>query len=160
MDPMRWTLLVLAIATSGCSFFLVDGPSQKVEVIHEDFSCTRSPVVPIIDAAGGVALASAAVGGVVLEQTSSDGSPKNFSLYYAAPLVVGSIVYFIAASRGNTRVEWCGDMKERIATGERPAPEVPLKTLDADRSIDGSIKKPVKQPSLQENDEEDPNKKK
>src|SRR5262245_58124884 len=100
MGPMRGTLLVLAIAASGCSFFLVDGPSQRVEVIHNDLECTKSPVVPILDAAGGVALASVAVGGVVLEQTSSDGSPKNFSLYYAAPLVVGSIVYFIAASRG------------------------------------------------------------
>jgi hypothetical protein len=157
---MRWTPFALAIAVSGCSFVLVEGPTQRVEVIHGDVDCTRSPVVPILDAAGGVALASAAVGGVIHEQTSSDGSPKNFSLYYAAPLVVGSIVYFIAASRGNNRVEWCGDLKERLATGEHPAPEVPLKTLDEEKTINGSPVKPAKRPASQANDEEDPNKKK
>jgi len=157
---MRWASLLLAVSATGCSFFLVKGPSQRVDVIGEgaDRKCTETSIVPVVDVAGGLAAAAAAVGGVILEQTSDDGEPENFGKYYAGPLVVASIVYFVAASRGNSRTTWCSDMKDRIKAGEGVRPNLPPPPTSID---DLTNDKPPKEPQVeQEGDKEDPNKKK
>jgi len=160
---MRWIALGLAITATGCSFFLVKGPAQRVDVIGQgaDTNCTEAPIIPLVDAVGGLALGGAAVGGVILEATGSDSAPDNFGKYYAAPLVIGSIVYFVAASRGNTRVEWCVDMKDRIKNGETPR-SAPVDTNQKDiYEVPGQKEKPVEKPPAQQQDDvEDPNKKK
>ena len=161
---MRWGAVLIAIAATGCSFFLVKGPAQRVDVIGPgaDTGCTETPVVPVVDAIGGLALGGAAVGGVILEATNSDSAPANFGKYYAAPLVIGSIVYFVAASMGNSRVTWCVDMKERIKNGETPR-SAPVDTNQKDiYEVPGQKEKAPEKPppAEQQDDREDPNKNK
>jgi hypothetical protein len=161
---MRWIALGLAIAATGCSFFLVKGPAQRVDVIGQgaDSNCTEAPIIPLVDAVGGLALGGAAVGGVILEATGSDSAPDNFGKYYAAPLVIGSIVYFVAASKGNSRVTWCVDMKERIKNGETPR-SAPVDTNQKDiYQVPGQKEKAPEKPppAEQQEDVEDPNRKK
>jgi hypothetical protein len=160
---MRWGALLIAIAATGCSFFLVKGPRQRVDVIGTgaDTGCTEAPIIPIVDAVGGLALGGAAVGGVILEATGSDSAPDNFGKYYAAPLVIGSIVYFVAASMGNSRVTWCVDMKERIKNGEAPSHVSTDNGKDIYQVPGQKEKAPEKPPPAdQQEDVEDPNKKK
>jgi len=157
---MRWTAFLLVLAATGCSFFLVKGPAQRVDVVGPGYDkCTESPVVPVVDVIGGLALASAAVGGVILEQADDEFEPKNFGKYYAGPLVVGAIVYFVAASRGNNRITWCSDLKERVKNGEGPRVQPigePTKDIYDDPK---NPKKPDKPPpATQADDKEDPNK--
>jgi hypothetical protein len=137
------SVALLALFGTGCSFFAVRGPAQRIEVLPSDgrpIKCTESGLVPILDTVGGVAAVVAAGTGVLLEQTSEDGEPENFTLYYAGPLVVGAIVYFVSATRGNTRVTWCTDANDRIRKpDERVIP------------INSDPKKPT-----QEIDQEDP----
>ena len=162
---MRWTVLLLAVAATGCSFFLVKGPAQRVDVIGPGYDkCTESPVVPVVDVVGGLALASAAVGGVILEQADDEFEPKNFGKYYAGPLVVGAIVYFVAASRGNNRITWCSDVKERARNGEGPRGQPvqePAQQVDWEpdpNNPNKEKKKPDKPPpATQQQDTEDPN---
>lgn len=161
---MRWGALLLAVSATGCSFFLVKGPRQRVDVIGQgaDRKCTETPVVPVVDAVGGLALGGAAVGGVILEAAGSDSAPDNFGKYYAAPLVIGSIVYFVAASMGNSRVTWCVDMKERIKNGETPR-SAPVDTNQKDiYEVPGQKEKAPEKPppAEQQDDVEDPNRNK
>lgn len=122
-------LVLAALAATGCSFFLVKGPAERIDVLPADrarVDCTESAVVPTVDTvAGMVAITSAGVG-ILLEQTSDDGEPENFTKYYAGPLVAVAIAYFISASRGNTRVTWCSDVNERLrAPDQRVIPVNP-----------------------------------
>jgi hypothetical protein len=137
------SIALLALLATGCSFFAVHGPAQRVEVLPSDgqpLKCTESGLVPVIDTAGGVAAVSIATAGVILEQTSDDGKPENFTKYYAGPLVLAAIAYFVSATHGNTRVTWCTDANERLrSSGERVIP------------VNPDPKKPA-----QENDRENP----
>jgi hypothetical protein len=123
------SIALFALLGTGCSFFLVHGPTQRIEVLPSDTShvdCTESSLMPVLDTAGGVAAMSAAGVGILVEQTSDDGKPENFTKYYAGPLAVVAVAYFIAASRGNTRVTWCSDANERLRKpGERVTPVNP-----------------------------------
>jgi len=74
--------------------------------------CNDSGVLPAIDAIGGAAAISVMGGGIILEQTSEDGEPEHFTLYYAAPLLALAIVYFSSASFGNNRITRCSELKE------------------------------------------------
>jgi hypothetical protein len=108
------TLLLLG----GCSFVGVRGPSDRVGALPDDpakLRCTESPLLPSLDAAGGALAFAVAGAGVILEQASDNNEPENFTKYYAGPLVAAGILYFIAASFGNTRITWCTDAKERMA---------------------------------------------
>jgi len=68
---------------------------------------------------GGAAALAVAGGGFIVEQTSSTGDLHNFTKYYAGPLVVASIIYFIASGYGTNRVEACREAKgQGIATDE------------------------------------------
>jgi hypothetical protein len=120
------SIALLALLGTGCSFFAVRGPSQRVEVLPSDgksLKCTESGLFPLLDAAGGVAAVSSAAAGVLLEQTSDDGEPENFTKYYAGPLALVAIAYFVSATYGNTRVTWCTDANERLRQpGERVVP--------------------------------------
>jgi hypothetical protein len=113
---MRHAMTLLLLGS--CSFVGVRGPSDRVGALPEDpakLSCTESAFLPSLDALGGALAFAAAGGGVILEQGSSDGEPENFTKYYAGPLAAAGILYFIAASFGNTRITWCTDAKERMA---------------------------------------------
>lgn len=109
-------LLALAVS-AGCSFVGVRGPADRVGVLPDDpakLKCTESTLLPSLDAVGGIVGVLAAGAGVVLEQTSEDGEPQNFTKYYAGPIALGAILYFVSASYGNNRITWCTDARERI----------------------------------------------
>jgi hypothetical protein len=151
------SIALLALLGTGCSFVAVRGPSQRVEVLPSDgtpLKCTESGLFPVLDTAGGVAAVSVAAGGVLLEQTSEDGEPENFTKYYAGPLVLVAIAYFVSATYGNTRVTWCTDVNERLRKpGERvipinPDPNKPTQEIDREG--------PPPQKPTQEPDREDP----
>src|SRR5689334_21765405 len=108
--------IVLLAGLGACSFVGVRGPSDRVGIVPDDpakVKCTDSTLFPSIDALGGAASAVIAAGGVILEKSSDDGKPENFTKYYAGPLAVLSIAYFYAASWGNNRITWCSDAKDR-----------------------------------------------
>jgi hypothetical protein len=139
-DRMR-SLALLALLGSGCSFFAVRGPSQRIDVLPSDgqpIKCTESILIPTLDTAGGVAAVSIAGIGVLVEQTSEDGKPENFTRYYAGPLALAAIAYFVAATYGNTRVTWCTDVNDRIRKPtERvipinPDPKKPDQEIDSE----------------------------
>jgi hypothetical protein len=113
------SLLAIACAT-GCSFVGVRGPDVGSTQVVPDPSkvrCTDSDTLPAVDAIGGAAALAVAGGGFIVEQTSSTGDLHNFTKYYAGPLVLASILYFIATSYGTNRVERCREIKgEGIAT--------------------------------------------
>jgi hypothetical protein len=120
MSAMRATALLVLLGA--CSFVGVRGPSDRMGFVPDDpakVKCTDSTLLPSIDALGGAAAAVISVGGIVLEQTSDDGEPENFTKYYAGPLALASIVYFYAASWGNNRITWCTDAKDRAAAKGR-----------------------------------------
>jgi hypothetical protein len=130
---------LLALVASGCSFVAVRGPGQRVGLLPEDpaqLRCSEDSLFPSLDALGGAAAIAVAGGGIVLEQTSEDGKPENFTKYYAAPLVALAIVYFISASYGNNRITWCSEAKERIT-----------KARDGVRPVDLGPPTPKKKPS-------------
>jgi len=125
---MRWLALPALLAT-GCSFFLVHGPSERIDVLPTErgrVDCTESGVIPLVDTIGGIAAITSAGVGVLVEQTSDDGKPEHFTAYYAAPLAAVAIAYFISASRGNTKVTWCSDVNDRMRNpAERVTPVDP-----------------------------------
>lgn len=126
--------LLLAAVATGCSFALVRGPSDRIGLLPDDpakLKCSDSSLFPGLDALAGAAAIAVAGGGVVLEQTSEDGKPENFTKYYAGPLVVLGIIYFVSASFGNRRITWCSDARERI-----------IKARDSVRPIELEPKKP------------------
>ncbi len=111
---MRCWIASLAACSmlAGCSFVLVkDPPRVAPGTDPAKVNCSQSSLIPGIDAIGGAAAIAAAAAGVVLEHTSSDGSPKRFDLYFAGPLVVLGIIYFYAASGGTDAVEACQKIK-------------------------------------------------
>lgn len=109
---------LLALFATGCSFVLVkDPPKVAAGTDPNKVDCTSSAVIPGIDAIAGAAAIAAAAGGVILQHTSDDGEPAHFDRYFAGPLAVLGIVYFIAASGGTDRVEACQKLKQR---GEDP----------------------------------------
>src|SRR5688572_18889673 len=107
MYATRHVLCLLVLG--GCSFVGVRGPSDRVGALPAKLSCTESPLLPSLDAAGGALAFAVAGAGVILEQASDNNEPENFTKYYAGPLVAAGILYFIAASFGNTRITWCTD---------------------------------------------------
>jgi hypothetical protein len=125
---MRVLALGLLLAT-GCSFVLVKGPSERIDMLPQGVThidCAESSLVPLVDTVAGVAAISAAGVGILVEQTSDDGKPENFTKYYAGPLAVAAIVYLVSASRGNTRVTWCSDANDRLRKpDERVVPITP-----------------------------------
>jgi hypothetical protein len=138
------SIALLALLGTGCSFFAVRGPSQRVEVLPSDgtiIKCTESGLLPVLDTAGGVAAVSVAVAGVIAEQTSDDGDPENFTRYYAGPLALAAIAYFISATYGNTRVTWCTDANERLRKPDErvlpvnPDPEKPTQEIDREQPL-------------------------
>ena len=129
----------LVALVAGCSFVGVRGPGSRVGLLPEDpadLKCSESSLFPSLDALGGAAAIGIAGGGIVLEQTSEDGKPENFTKYYAAPIVALAIVYFVSASYGNNRITWCTDARERI-----------LKARDGVRPVDLGPPTPKKKPS-------------
>lgn len=145
MKAMR--VAAALVLTSGCSFALVRGPSERVSILpasDRDLKCTDSTLFPSLDALAGAAAAAVAGGGIVIEQTSdaNDKKLENFTKYYAGPIVVGAIVYFVSAGFGNKRVTWCSDAHERM-----------IKAQSEIRPIDPT---PVKGSKPQQNDREDP----
>ncbi len=108
---MRALLVLLA----GCSFIGVQGPGALPDPTPppDQIHCTTSDFLPSIDALGGAAAMVAAAGGVIIENTSASGEPRNFTKYYMTPLIVVGIVYFVAASRGTHAVEQCQAAKDR-----------------------------------------------
>ena len=114
--------LVALVCATGCSFVGVRGPAHVGSEPAADPStvhCTDTDALPALDAVGGAAALAVAGGGFIIEQTSSTGDLHNFTKYYAGPLVVASIIYFIASGYGTNRVEQCREAKgEGIATEE------------------------------------------
>jgi hypothetical protein len=108
---------LLALVATGCSFVAVRGPSTRIGLLPDDpakLKCSDNSLFPSLDALAGAAAIAVAGGGVVLEQTSEDGEPEDFTKFYAGPLVALGIIYFVSASFGNRRITWCDDAKERI----------------------------------------------
>jgi hypothetical protein len=106
-------LLALVCAT-GCSFVGVRGPvgyGNEPAADPSTVKCTDSDVLPTLDAIGGAAALAVGGGGFIIEQTSSSGDLHNFTKYYAGPLVVASIIYFISTSFGTNRVQRCRAVK-------------------------------------------------
>ena len=68
--------------------------------------CTEDDTLPALDALGGAAAIAVAGGGVIIEETSNN-ELQHFEKYYLAPLLVGSLIYFISTSYGTNRVEQC-----------------------------------------------------
>jgi hypothetical protein len=126
---------VAAVGATGCSFFLVKGPAERVDILPgARVECTESGVVPLVDTFGGLVAITTSGVGILLEQTSDNGEPENFTRYYAGPLAAVAIAYFIAASRGNTRVTWCSDVNERLRSpGERVIPVNPDRKQQDDK---------------------------
>ncbi|HEY0250218.1 MAG TPA: hypothetical protein VGC41_01785 [Kofleriaceae bacterium] len=109
---MKAVLAVLC--ATGCSFIGVRGPvgyGDQPAANPASVHCTDSDALPALDALGGAAALAVAGGGFIIEQTSSSGDLHNFTKYYAGPLVVASILYFISTSYGSTRVERCRAIK-------------------------------------------------
>lgn len=105
------------VVCAGCSFVGVRGPSDRVGVLPDDpkeLRCTESALLPSLDAVGGIIGVLAGGAGVLLEQASDDGEPENFTRYYAGPIALGTILYFISAGYGNNRITWCTEAHERI----------------------------------------------
>lgn len=73
--------------------------------------CTDSDTLPALDALGGAAAIAVAGGGFIIEQTSETGDLHNFTKYYAGPLVIAAILYFVATSVGTNRVERCHEAR-------------------------------------------------
>jgi hypothetical protein len=144
---MRSHRLVLGLVTclTACSFAGVRGPSSRVGLVPNDPSelkCTESALLPSLDALGGALAISAAGGGILIEQTSEDGSLDNFTKYYAGPLIAAGILYFVSASFGNNRITWCTDAKERS-----------MRARDAVRPIE--LPAPTRPPARDTDDEPD-----
>jgi len=102
------------VCATGCSFVGVRGPDVVGSEPARDPSsvhCTDTDALPALDAVGGAAALAVAGGGFIIEQTSSTGDLHNFTKYYAGPLVVASIIYFIASGFGTNRVERCREVK-------------------------------------------------
>jgi len=128
---MRSVALVLL---AGCSFVGVRGPSRTASSSPTDPSsirCTTSGVLPAIDALAGAAALGVMGGGILLEQTSDDGEPEHFTLYYAGPALAVAIIYFSAANFGTKRVSRCTEAKEQaslVQDAVRPIEGGPPKT--------------------------------
>lgn len=121
-DGMRFVAMLVAsaCALAGCSFALVRGPTAKAPGTDPaQIKCTSSSIIPALDALGGAAAIGAVGTGLILEHTSEDGKPENFTLYYAAPLLAVAIAYFWAASFGTDHVEKCREVKETAGTPSR-----------------------------------------
>ena len=112
---MRWIAALAACSLlGGCSFLLVKDPPRVVAGTDPaKVDCSTTSVIPGIDAIGGAAAIAASAGGIVLQHTSTDGSPRHFDLYFAAPLLVLGIIYFYAASGGTDAVEACQKIKAK-----------------------------------------------
>src|SRR5262245_27102021 len=123
------SLALPALLATGCSFFLVHGPSERIDVLPTErghVDCTESGVIPLVDTVAGIAAITTAGVGILVEQTSDDGKPQHFTAYYAAPIAAAAIAYFIPASRGNTKVTWCSDVNDRLRSpSERVVPVDP-----------------------------------
>ena len=115
---MRAALVLLA----GCSFIGVHGPPALPDPPPppDQIHCTSDDLLPSVDALGGAAALATAVGGVIIENTSASGDPRNFTKYYMMPLIVVGIVYFVAASKGTHRVEECQAAKDRTLPPVEP----------------------------------------
>ena len=132
---MRSVALVLV---AGCSFVGVRGPSRTASDPPGDPSsikCTQSDVLPALDALAGAAALGVMGGGILLEQTSDDGEPEHFTLYYAGPALAVAVAYFWSASYGTARVSRCTELKEQLAKVKeavRPIEGVPVRPDPAD----------------------------
>ena len=106
-DNWRMRGVAIVALVSGCSFFAVKGPTQHTELITDPsaVTCTDSDLVPSLDGIGGALAIAAAGGGVILQHTRDDGTPKHFDLYFAPALLAAAIVYWSSASYGTNRVE-------------------------------------------------------
>ncbi len=113
---MRAALVIVLAA--GCSFIGVRGPSAPTELIADpsQVRCTDSDLLPALDSLGGVAAIAAAGGGIVLQHTSNDGTPRHFDLIYAPILLAVSIAAWSSASFGTNRVEHCREVMDRAAS--------------------------------------------
>ncbi len=109
----RVRTLIALVCISGCSFFGVQGPIASGSEVPADpnAACTESDTLPALDAIGGAAALAVAGGGFIIEQTSETGELRNFTKYYAGPLVIAAIIYFVSTSVGTNRVERCHEAK-------------------------------------------------
>ena len=119
---MRFTaaaIIAVLSSSTGCSFVGVRGPklTEPVDaagnpIDPKTIHCTESDILPALDALGGAGALAVAGGGIILEKTSDDGSPKHFTAYYAGPLVALAVLFFYSASFGTDRVSRCTELKE------------------------------------------------
>jgi hypothetical protein len=114
-------VLVAAVLSQSCSFFLVHGPAAGSGA-GSATECTDSDLVPAIDSAAGVLAIAGAGGGEIVTRETSD-KVHDYELFYGLPLIIAGIVYFIAASRGTHRVEQCRAIKQGETTGCDGCPE-------------------------------------
>jgi hypothetical protein len=143
-------LAAVLVVASGCSFVAVRGPSKRIGLLPDDpakLKCSDNSLFPSLDALGGAAAIAVAGGGIVLEQTSEDGKPEDFTKFYAGPLVALGILYFVSASFGNKRITWCSDAKERILKQQdavRPVEFGPPTKKQVDPNVELESENPLK----------------
>lgn len=110
---MRFVALV---ALAGCSFVGVRAPSSKIDpstTRPENIQCNDSSLLPSLDALGGAAAISVMGGGVILDAATEKERYKDFTLYYAGPLLALAVTYWYSAAFGNARISRCSDLKEK-----------------------------------------------
>lgn len=84
--------------------------------------CNDSSLIPSLDAAGGGLAIAASGGGLIVEHTSE--RLDKFTLHFAGPLFVLSLIYFYSASFGTTRVERCMELKAAAEAHVPPSTDV------------------------------------
>jgi hypothetical protein len=115
-------MLMILVATNGCSLLAVDGPPPVQARAGTDFVCTTSYALPIVDAVGGGAVAVHELGDVGKpdsEWTGLSMTPDHRHLL-AGALV---LTLFVSAAVGKMRTDACRDAmaeKERQRAASPP----------------------------------------
>jgi len=121
-------LLLLSMASSGCSFLLVrrapNVDTWPTEHVKADLApCTRWPVVPIIDAAIGLPLVAAGTAFIFAPRADDGAEGIALATYVvAAPFIVSSIYGLVATGHCRTYLAGPPYPFER-ARGKSAAPD-------------------------------------
>ena len=119
---MRSRVLAL-VACVGCSFVGVRGPALDEQA--STATCTRSDLLPSVDAVVGTLGVAGALGGELADHLSAHPM-QHFELIVALPALIAGIAFLTSASHGTDRVEACRALREGTQRGcDGCAPAVP-----------------------------------
>lgn len=122
-------IAVVSLLTHGCSLLLVSGPPNTKLAAEDEVSCTRRPLIPVIENYVGMGLVGVAVIlAVAVAVPAWRPEDPGTQLAAAGGLLVGGLGFYYSSNVGFARVTRCNRAvrrHERWVEDQEPQPASP-----------------------------------